>query len=115
MTTLEILRLIFEFLLSGTLIVTLVTLRATRRKAQEEARQKAIDNDKSLIDSFNEYIVKPLKNEVNALRRDVRRLNRVIEKAGDCNYAEHPADCPVLRELQNSKEYLPADDNTADQ
>lgn len=112
MTTLEILRLVFEFLLSGTLIVTLVTLRATRRKAQEDARRVAIDNDKELMSNFHEFIVEPLKKEVNALRKDVRRFSRAVEKINECPTA---ARCPVRLELQNSKDELETDDRHADQ
>ena len=94
----EIIRLIVESLLGGTLIVTLVTLRAKRKRANEEAKSVELDNNKKLLDSFNEYIVEPIKKEVNALRKDVRRLNRAIEKINDC---PHAATCPVRNELQN--------------
>ena len=94
----EIIRIIIEAVLGGTLIVTLVTLRSTKKKASEEAKSMEIDNNKKLIDGFNEYIVEPLKKEVNGLRKDVRRLNRAIEKINDC---PHAATCPVRNELQN--------------
>lgn len=97
----EIVRMIIESLLGGTLIVTLVTLRSTRRKAREDVRAAAIENDKALMNSFNEFIVEPLKREVNALRKDVRRFTRAVEKINDC---PHAADCPVRHELQNSKD-----------
>ena len=60
-----------------------------------------IDNNKKLIDGFNEYIVEPLKKEVNGLRKDVRRLNRAIEKINDC---PHAGTCPVRRELQDGQD-----------
>lgn len=97
----EIVRMIIDSLLGGTLIVTLVTLRSTRRKAREDVRAAAIENDKALMNSFNEFIVEPLKREVNALRKDVRRFTRAVEKINDC---PHAADCPVRNELQNSKD-----------
>ena len=97
----EIFRIIIEAILGGTLIVTLVTLRSTKKKASEEARSMEIDNNKRLMDGFNEYIVEPLKKEVNGLRKDVRRLNRAIEKINDC---PHAANCPVRRELQNDQD-----------
>ncbi len=97
----EIIRIIIEAILGGTLIVTLVTLRSTKKKASEEARSIEIDNNKKLIDGFNEYIVEPLKKEVNGLRKDVRRLNRAIEKINDC---PHASTCPVRRELQDCQE-----------
>ena len=97
----EIIRIIIEAVLGGTLIVTLVTLRSTKKKASEEAKSMKIDNNKKLIDGFNEYIVEPLKKEVNGLRKDVRKFTRAIEKINDC---PHAADCPVRRELQNGQE-----------
>jgi len=97
----EIVRMIIESLLGGTLIVTLVTLRSTRRKAREDVRAAAIENDKALMNSFNEFIVEPLKREVNALRKDVRRFTRAIEKINDC---PHAGNCPVRNELQDTKD-----------
>ncbi|MCQ2313280.1 MAG: hypothetical protein MJZ84_07540 [Paludibacteraceae bacterium] len=94
----EIIRIVIEAVLGGTLIVTLVTLRSTKKKASEEARGLEIDNNKRLMDGFNEYIVEPLKKEVNGLRIEVRQLKRAIEKINDC---PHAADCPVRHELQN--------------
>lgn len=96
--TQQMIHLAVDALLGGTLVVTLVTLRAKRKKAHEEAKAVELDNSKKLLDSFNEYIVEPIKKEVNALRKDVRRLNRAIEKINDC---PHAATCPVRRELQD--------------
>lgn len=105
--TAEIIRLIIEAVLGGTLIVTLVTLRATRKKADEEAKAMEIDNNRKLMDNFENYIVEPLKKEVNALRKDVRRLNRAVEKIPAC---PHAAQCPVSRELQTADDPNPATD-----
>ena len=96
----EIIRIIFEALMSGALVVTLVTLRSTKKKAAEQAKSIAIDNDKNIMQNFLEYIVEPLKNEVNGLRKDVRKFTRAVEKINDC---PHAADCPVRRELQNDQ------------
>lgn len=97
----EIIRLVIESVLGGTLIVTLVTLRSTKKKASEEAKSMEIDNLKKLIDGFNEYIVEPLKKEVNGLRKDVKTLNRAIARIQDC---PHAGMCPVRSELQNSED-----------
>ena len=96
----EIIRIIFEALMSGALVVTLVTLRSTKKKADEQAKSIAIDNDKNIMQNFLEYIVEPLKKEVNGLRKDVRKFTRAVEKINDC---PHAADCPVRRELQNDQ------------
>lgn len=97
----EIIRIIIEALMSGALIITLVTLRSTKKKAAEQAKSIEIDNDKNIMQNFLEYIVEPLKKEVNGLRKDVRKFTRAIEKINDC---PHAADCPVRRELQNGQE-----------
>lgn len=99
--TQQMIHLAVDAILGGTLIVTLVTLRAKRKRANEEAKAVELDNNKKLLDSFNEYIVEPIKKEVNALRKDVRRLNRAIEKINDC---PHAATCPVRSELQNCQD-----------
>lgn len=125
MTT-EIWMLILNFVLSGGLvaaIIAIATLRshvkeaeakaeqalAEAQKMHAEAKSTELDNDKTLVDTFNEYIVAPLKTEVNGLRKDVRRLNRAIEKINDC---PHAANCPVRRELQDGQE-LHAGSNVA--
>ncbi|MBO4689621.1 MAG: hypothetical protein J5621_01970 [Paludibacteraceae bacterium] len=124
--TSETLLLILNFVLGGgliTAIVSIFTLRsrvkeaqakaeqalAEAKRMQAEAKSKELENDKTLVDSFNEYIVTPLKTEVNGLRKDVRRLNRAIEKINDC---PHAANCPVRRELQDGQE-LHAGSNVA--
>lgn len=96
----EIIRIILEALMSGALVVTLVTLRSTKKKAAEQAKSIEIDNDKNIMQNFLEYIVEPLKKEVNGLRKDVRKFTRAVEKINDC---PHAADCPVRRELQNDQ------------
>ena len=96
--TADILRLILEAVMSGTLIVTLVTLRSTRKKASEEARAIEIDNSQKLLSNFQQFIVEPLKKEVNALRKDVRRLNRAVDK-GDNERTTHHGSCVILSSL----------------
>ena len=53
----EIIRIIIEALMSGALIITLVTLRSTKKKAAEQAKSIEIDNDKNIMQNFLEYIV----------------------------------------------------------
>ena len=111
--------LILNFVLGGgliTAIVSIFTLRsqvkeaeakaeqalAEAKKMQAEAKSKELENDKTLVDTFNEYIVAPLKKEVNGLRKDVRKFTCAVEKINDC---PHAANCPVRRELQYGQEY----------
>ena len=90
-----------NLLLTGSNIVTLVTLRIQRAKAQEEVKSLALDNDKKVSDMVNEYFVEPLKKEITSLRRQVSRLTRAIEKIQSC---PHAADCPVKEELEDTVE-----------
>jgi len=89
----EIVSLILNALFGGGLIVSLATLSSTRKRAKQDA-------EKSLVENFDEYIVSPLKSEVNGLRKSVNRLNKAIGKISSCPHAEG---CPV-RDALNSDE-----------
>jgi hypothetical protein len=93
----EILRWAIDTLLGGGLLVTLWTLRETKRKAAEEVRQMQTTNADSILRTNEEYIVKPLKREINGLRATVRNLTKALQKVLDC---PHAAGCPVRGELQ---------------
>ncbi len=101
MEKLALVSVILNLLLTGSNIVTLVTLRSQRAKAHEEAKSLALDNDKKVSDMVNEYFVEPLKKEITSLRRQVSRLTRAIEKIQSC---PHSADCPVKDELDETVE-----------
>lgn len=98
--TAEIIRMVIEAILGGTILVTIATLRASRKKAIEEARRSAIDNDKELIINFHKFIVEPLKKEVYDLRKHMQILTKAIARINDCSIA---GNCPVRHELQNAK------------
>lgn len=100
MNIFEVISLVLNLLFVGGGIVTFVTLRSTRRKAEGEAKRTEIDNDEKASEVMMTYIVKPLKTEINALRRDVRNLQKAIDKISDCPHADT---CPVRHELQNPK------------
>lgn len=100
MEKLALVSVILNLLLTGSNIVTLVTLRSQRAKAHEEAKSLALDNDKKVSDMVNEYFVEPLKKEITSLRRQVSRLIRAIEKIQSC---PHSADCPVKDELEETE------------
>lgn len=91
---------ILNLLLTGSNIVTLVTLRSQRAKAQEEAKSLALDNDKKVSEMVNEYFVEPLKKDIASLRKQVSRLTRAIEKIPSC---PHSADCPVKNALDETE------------
>lgn len=107
----EWLRIVIEALLGGGLLVTLLTLRATRRKAMAEAAGVERDNQskdmnlgKQYVDAFTKNIVEPLKEElatlkqeVSNLKEEVKELKDAVQKANTCPHAD---ECPVLHRLQ---------------
>lgn len=128
---------ILNILLGGgllALVVGVITLRATVRKANAEAeRAKAdaegvrITNTENATRILVENIVKPLKEELNATRddlqatkremastkREMQRLRKAVESASNC---PHSDDCPVMRKLRdNQKDSDGADSDGADQ
>jgi len=91
---------VMNLLLGGGLIVTLVTLRSQKAKAEEEAKGLALDNDRKISEMVNEYFVEPLKKEITSLRKQMSRLTRAIEKIPSC---PHSANCPVKESLDITK------------
>lgn len=97
MTWYETLSSVLNVLLTGGLLVTLLTLKSVKQKASEEARSLALDNDKKVSEMVNEYLVEPIKKEVTGLRREVSKLRRAIEKIPAC---PHSSECPVKAEME---------------
>ena len=105
---LSILSIVLNAALSGTLVVTVATLKQTVKKAKAEAELARADverlkndNEKSAMSTFREYIVEPLQTEIKGLRRDVKNLRKAINTANNC---PHSDDCPVLDELQKQSD-----------
>ncbi len=103
------------------LLVGVITLRATVRKANADAeRAKAdaesvrITNTENATRILVENIVKPLKEELNATREDLQatkremastkremaRLRKAVESASGC---PHSAGCPVLVRMRSDQ------------
>lgn len=108
MSWLEIVSLVLNLVLGGTLIVTVATLKATVKKAEAEAEKAKAevermktDNDRSAMATFNEFIVNPLKTEIIRLNRNINGLQKAIRQANSC---PHSDDCPVLDELQKQSD-----------
>lgn len=106
---------ILNFVLGGSLLATvigIVTLRATVRKANAEAEKAKADAETVRIDNAEhatrilvDNIVEPLKDELNATRKDLQatkremaRLRKAIDTANSC---KHHNDCPVLRGVRD--------------
>lgn len=127
---------ILNILLGGgflALMVGVITLKATVRKANADAeRAKAdaesvrITNTENATRILVENIVKPLKEELNATREDLQatkkemastkremaRLRKAVEAASGC---PHSDGCPVLRKLRdNQKDTDGTDSDSAD-
>lgn len=105
---------ILNILLSGGLVGTVAaigSLRATVRKAKAEASKAEADAETVRVDNADhatrllvENIVKPLKDELNATRKDLQatkremaRLRKSIDSANSC---KHRDECPVLYGLR---------------
>ena len=104
----EIVSVVLNVVLGGTLIVTVATLKATVKKAEAEAEKAKAeaermktDNDRSAMATFNEFIVDPLKVEIKRLNRNINGLQKAIKQANSC---PHSGDCPVLDELQKQSD-----------
>ena len=108
---------ILNILLGGgflALMVGVITLRATVRKANaeaERARAEAesvrITNTENATRILVENIVKPLKEELYATRRDLQetkremaRLRRAVETASNCPHSDN---CPVMHRLRDGQ------------
>ncbi len=68
-----------------------------RRKSKAETEAIEADSVKKLLETNEEFIVEPIKREINALRKEVRKLQKSIERIRDCPHADG---CPVRHELQ---------------
>lgn len=93
-------------------VIGIVTLRATVRKANADAEKAKADAETVRIDNAEhatrilvDNIVEPLKDELNATRKDLQatkremaRLRKAIDTANSC---KHHDDCPVLRGVRD--------------
>lgn len=98
---------VLNIVLSGGLVgllTFLLTWRSQARKARAEADTVNITNTEQATRILVENIVEPLKQELNATRRDLSatkremaRLRKAIDDANSCKYS---ASCPVLRRMR---------------
>ena len=91
----EIISLIANLVLSGGLIVTLVTIKSVRKKGNIAASQADMEQSKSYVDEFTKNIVEPMKDKVNdlervasGLKREMARLRKAINKANSCQWLD---------------------------
>lgn len=101
---LQIISLILNALLTSGMVVTLATIRSVRKRAKADAASAEIDNARRLVENFDSYIVKPLKDQVDELKTSVQNLQSAIRQISNCPHREH---CPVadmLDRMQNKPE-----------
>lgn len=87
----EIISLILNLLLSGGLIITLVTLKSTRQKAFAEAKASEIDNIQEVIGIWKTAVTDLRKEleEARALReqqqKEIENLRRAVGRLTSVN------------------------------
>lgn len=83
-------------------------LKEEVQAAKVNTRSSELDNVQKAMQILMDDIVEPLKQEINAIRKELTKLRRVVEKANNCRFS---ANCPVRDELQKSdksgEEYRP--------
>lgn len=67
---------------------------------QTDTKGDELDNVRKGISILMEDIVEPLKKEINAIRRELARFRKALEKGNDC---KHYDVCPIRNELQHAE------------
>ena len=79
-------------------------LRAQVEASKADTRGDELANVKEAMSILMEQVVEPLKKEINAIRKELARLRRAVEKAARCPFADHADACPVLYELRRAED-----------
>lgn len=80
------------------------SLRAQVEASKVDTRGDELANVKEAMSILMEQVVEPLKKEINAIRKELARLRRAVEKANRCPFADHADACPVLYELRRAED-----------
>ena len=80
------------------------SLRAQVEASKVDTRGDELANVKEAMSIMMEQVVEPLKKEINAIRKELARLRRAVEKANRCPFADHTNACPVLGELRRAED-----------
>lgn len=75
-------------------------LRAEMETKLSAVKKSELDNVREASEILMDNIVKPLKTEIQSLRKDVDKFRKAIEKIPSCPMADS---CPVSRELLNAE------------
>ena len=79
-------------------------LRAQVEASKADTRGDELANVKEAMSILMEQVVEPLKKEINAIRKELARLRRAVEKANRCPFADHADACPVLYDLRRAED-----------
>ena len=79
-------------------------LRAQVEASKADTRGDELANVKEAMSILMEQVVEPLKKEINAIRKELARPRRAVEKANRCPFADHADACPVLYELRRAED-----------
>ncbi|MCQ2344387.1 MAG: hypothetical protein MJ002_05630 [Paludibacteraceae bacterium] len=93
---LQTISIILNAILSSGILVSLLTINSTRAKAKASAKSVEIDNAQRLLDNFDNFIVQPLKNQVNDLNNTIQDLQLAIKQIPSCPHSDA---CPVANKL----------------
>lgn len=97
----SIVSLVLNAIFGGGFLVTIMTLRSERKKANAQAKEAELDTIEKGTEILMNNIVTPLKKELYEVRKEIKRLRRAIDKA---KYCSHSADCPVIKCMQADSE-----------
>lgn len=79
-------------------------LRAQVKATKADTQGDELDNVRKAMSILMEEVVEPLKKEINAVRKEVARLRRAVEKANNCPFADRTDACPVRNELRRAED-----------
>ena len=114
MSWIEIVSLISNFVVGGG-VITLFTLKSTRRKSAAEADSVVVDNTEKITKLWEDYAaqktladqeqIKTLTGKVddfdklvNSLKMEIRKLTKAINEAKKCP----TENCPALKSLNDA-------------
>ena len=97
MTLFEIIIAIITLVFGSGCFYSLITLKATRAKANEDVNGAKLDNATKLLELNKTYVVEPVTNKLDVLTKNIKKLERAVSKANNCIHTDN---CPVKHELQ---------------
>ncbi|MDR1725611.1 MAG: hypothetical protein LBR28_04400 [Bacteroidales bacterium] len=96
----EIITLIINALFGGGILITLATIKQSRKKAKIETNMAEMDLATKYVEEFNKNVKEPLQKDLKKLNNELCKLRKAIKRVQTC---KHSIDCPVVNELQNDE------------